>query len=324
MNLTQCTSSNEGSSFSVLQSLDIYIGPYRPLAFQFSLLSCALSFALYVLLVRCLDPLVSLALWALPEESAQHGHRHEVHPKERHVSQETSVRERLIGTVGEVRTILSFRISESALGDRLPPGWRPETFATGPQQGGNLRIAITEQLMVLDAEGRSAPTPRFAPLVVNARRAGMAEAVPVVISAYIWRAGDSTYDPYGNGISALSEVKRDSATSPDGVTTVDELWRFHSHDGDSIELALRFVRSVPIYGRRDFKIYSAVNPDFYRIYRLEHAEDVVMSKALNVDRRLAYSFSATGPRLSPLFDGTEELISVATLPWTRREVWLDQ
>lgn len=233
-------------------------------------------------------------------------------------------RERLVGTVGEVRTILCFRVSEGALGKRLPSGWRPEAFAAGPQQGGNLRIAITEQLMVLDAEGRSAPTPRFAPLVVNARRDGMAEAAPVVISAYTWRAGDGTYDPYGNGIAASSEVQRNSSTSTDGVTTADEAWRFRSRDGDSIELTLRFERGTPVHGRRDFKIYSAVKPEFYRIYRLEHAEDVVMSKALGVDRRLAFSFAAGGPRLSDIFDGTEELISVVSLPWTRREVWLDQ
>ena len=79
---------------------------------------------------------------------------------------------------------------------------------------------------------------------------------------------------------------------------------------------------APAYGRQDFKIYSGA-PEFYRIYRVEHGEDIIMSKPLGIDRTQSLAFKAIGPQLSRLFDGGAQLISIAALPWTRREVWLD-
>jgi hypothetical protein len=48
-----------------------------------------------------------------------------------------------------------------------------------------------------------------------------------------------------------------------------------------------------------------------------------MSKPLGIDRTRSLAFNAIGPQLSRLFDDSAQLISIAALPWTRREVWLD-
>jgi len=87
-------------------------------------------------------------------------------------------------------------------------------------------------------------------------------------------------------------------------------------------MALRYVCGTPVYGRRDFRIYSGSKPEFYRIYRVEHGEDLLMSRPPGIDRTQSLAFKATGPRLSRLFDGAE-FVSIAALPWTRRVVWVD-
>ena len=79
---------------------------------------------------------------------------------------------------------------------------------------------------------------------------------------------------------------------------------------------------VPAYGRHDFKIYSRARPEFYHIYRVEYGEDIIMSKPLGIDCTQSLAFEASGPQLSRLFDSAQ-FISIAALPWTRREVWLD-
>jgi hypothetical protein len=137
--------------------------------------------------------------------------------------------ERLLSTVAEVRTILCFRVSESALRERLPPEWKAVPDTDGAHAGANLRLPLTDQQMVLDADGKPRPAARFA----DAR------------------------------------------------------------------------------------------PEFYRIYRVEHGEDIIMSKPLAINRTQSLAFKAIGPQLSRLFDGGAQLISIAALPWTRREVWLD-
>lgn len=229
----------------------------------------------------------------------------------------------LLSTVGEVRTILCFKVPEGALRARLPPGWRVVPYADAANAGANLRIPLTDQQMVLGADGLSRPGIRFAPFVVPAMRDGMDGPTPIVMAALVAYVGEGSYDPYGNATPAKAEIQRSSSSGVDATTTIEQSWSFEAADGSRLSLALRYVGGTATYGRRHFKIYSGARPEFYRIYRLEHAEDVVMSKPLGIDRTQSYAFRATGSMLSQVFDGSEELVSISALPWSRREIWLD-
>ena len=70
--------------------------------------------------------------------------------------------------------------------------------------------------------------------------------------------------------------------------------------------------------------HSGVKPDFYRIYRIEQAADVVRSTATSTDRAQKYAFKATGAKLSPLFNGSEQLVSITSLPFYTRQVSLPE
>jgi hypothetical protein len=146
---------------------------------------------------------------------------------------------------------------------------------------------------------------------------------PIVIAVLTAHVGEGNYDPYGNAIWAKGEVRRCSTTGADAITAIEEAWSFECRDGTSLSLALRYVCGAPVYGRRDFKIYSGARPEFYRIYRVEHGEDIIMSKPLGIHRAQSLAFKAIGPQLSRLFDDSARLINITALPWTRREVWLD-
>jgi len=66
----------------------------------------------------------------------------------------------------------------------------------------------------------------------------------------------------------------------------------------------------------------AAKPDFYRIYRVEQATDVLRSTATGVDRIMKLSFKASGDKFGQLFDGTEQLISVVSIPYYSRQTSL--
>ena len=83
-----------------------------------------------------------------------------------------------------------------------------------------------------------------------------------------------------------------------------------------------FRSGVPARGKVEAKIHSAAKPAFYRIYRLEQAADVVRSTAASIDRVSKFSFKATGPTLGPIFDGTEQLISITSIPSYSRSIYL--
>ena len=44
--------------------------------------------------------------------------------------------------------------------------------------------------------------------------------------------------------------------------------------------------------------------------------------ATNVDRVTKFSLKATGPKIAPLFDGSQQLIAVTSVPWYSRQVSL--
>ena len=63
-------------------------------------------------------------------------------------------------------------------------------------------------------------------------------------------------------------------------------------------------------------------PEFFRIYRFEQGVDVVRGAGTGPERLQKVAFKAAGEKLSPLFDGTEQLISLTSVPWYQREIYL--
>src|SRR5256885_183706 len=75
-------------------------------------------------------------------------------------------------------------------------------------------------------------------------------------------------------------------------------------------------------GRQGARPHSACPPDFYRIYRVDQAADVVRSTATGTDRVQKVSFKVVGQPLTQLFDGTEQLISITSIPLYTRQLFL--
>ena len=55
---------------------------------------------------------------------------------------------------------------------------------------------------------------------------------------------------------------------------------------------------------------------------MEQATDVARSTATGVDRVSSVSVKMSGQKLAPFFDGSEQLISVTSIPWYSRQVYL--
>jgi hypothetical protein len=115
-------------------------------------------------------------------------------------------------------------------------------------------------------------------------------------------------------------MERRVRIDPAGTATVEESWELQSQDGDSIQLQVQYVRGTTTTGKAENLMYSAAKPDFYRIYRSEQAVDVV--RELGTDRVQKIIFKTSGAKLAPLFDGSELLIGVTSVPWYTRQTYL--
>jgi hypothetical protein len=128
--------------------------------------------------------------------------------------------------------------------------------------------------------------------------------------------------PYSVFGPADITIDRSVHTGPDGKSIVSESWQANAEDGSALDIQIEFVRGVPARGKVEARIHSAAKPEFYRVYRFEQAADVARSTATGVDRITKFSFKATGPKLAPIFDGGEQLISVTSVPNYARAIFL--
>jgi hypothetical protein len=228
--------------------------------------------------------------------------------------------EKLAASDISVRTLLTFRASDASVRNLLPPGWEPNSPAAGPTKGYNFGISLIDTLVVQDPEGKPiAPINTFV-LTVPAKKSGADTAGTMVFGGFTGQAAiPGAYGVFG---AARITVERRSLTDPEGKTVIDETWEAKAQDGSAIEVAAQFTRGMPTRGKVDARVYSAAKPEFHRIYRFEQVADVVRSLPAEIDRLTRFSIKAAGPKLSPLFDGTQELISITSVPSYIRSIYL--
>ena|ERR1700749_2765946 len=90
-------------------------------------------------------------------------------------------KDKLYGSTLDVRTVLSFKVADSAAQKLLPEGWQIEAPITGPSKGSNFSIVLLDQILAQDAEGKPVDAVRGAALVMPAKKQGMEKAVAVSI-----------------------------------------------------------------------------------------------------------------------------------------------
>jgi hypothetical protein len=227
--------------------------------------------------------------------------------------------EKYTGSNVDVRTILSFKASDGAVQKMLPEGWEVNSPAAGPSKGANLGLSLIDQITAQDAEGKPATTFRGAVFTIPAKKKGTDTAGTMVFTGLMSSGAPGAYGVY---VPAKAKVEREVETEADGKSTAEEKWEFKADDGSSIEVTIEYERGPALRNKVEAKVFSAAKPEFYRIYRFEQASDVARSTGNGVDRVGKISVKATGEKLAPLFDGAQQVISVTSIPWYSRQVYL--
>lgn len=229
-------------------------------------------------------------------------------------------KEKLSANDISVRAALTFKVPDAVVQKMLPAGFEVNSPTAGPTKGFNLGITFIDYLMVQDPDGKPMPAVTTVAMNVPSRRLSSGESVGVVVGGFI--AQLVAPGPYFNFGAAKIAVSRQSHTDADGKSIIDEAWQAKSDDGSVLEMQLQFARGTPDRRKIDAKNYSAAKPEFYRIYKTEQAVDVARSTATGVDRVTKFSLTASGPKLAPLFNGSEQLISITSVPFYSRSIYI--
>ena len=225
--------------------------------------------------------------------------------------------EKFDGTNVDVRTVLDFKVSDAAVQKLLPPGWEVNPATSGPSAGANLRVAFVDSLAAYDAQGKPTPPIRNLIFGIPAKKVGVPGALMLFV---LLSPGDG--GSYGVSMKSTNVVEHKIRHEPGVPTTVEESWEFKAENGHLVSLQIHYVRGVATRSKSEIRNYSQSKPEYFRIYRSDQGVDIVRGTDSGTERLKKYTFKASGEKLSSLFDGTEQLVSLTSLPWYQREIYV--
>jgi hypothetical protein len=217
----------------------------------------------------------------------------------------------------EVRTVLGFRVSPAAAQSLLPAGWQSVQLA-GPNQGVNLNVILTERALRETTDGKplDGGRSRSVIFVVPARETAGPGRGPVV-ALVLAPPPESVPGTYGVAVRSEIEMTRSRQFGAAGETG-SEAWSVVTSNDDRLQVEAKYTRATPVRQVMESKVYSG-STGAHRIYQTDQGVDV-MRGAVITDRVQSITFRATGSLFARIFDGSEQLVSVAAVPWHVRSV----
>ena len=230
---------------------------------------------------------------------------------------EARAQERAVGSNIDARTILSFKVAPASLAPWVPAGWELSPPASGPTAGANVQVTFADQLAASNAAGAPGAPVRYVLFAMPVRKVG-SDAAHLMIFNGLSPAGAG---PYGTNAKASEDVRR-SAQYRAGEALIVESWEFKADGGAAVSMQAQFVRGAIAREKSEARVYSQMKPEFSRIYRYEQGVDLVKGAGLASDRLQKLSMKVTGDPLARIFDGSEQLVTVNSIPWYTRDIFL--
>ena len=223
----------------------------------------------------------------------------------------------------ETRVALALRVPQAEAQKWLPAPWQVNPFASGPSKAANFLLMFRDRALILDAEGKpvAGGRDRGVVLLIPAKQAQTGETALHIVRVF---TVNPQFLPGAYKNSALATVRWEQslkASDLDSGVGV-EAWEVRDTAGGMIDFRVQYQRAVPTRSKPEVKAHGGLDPNFFRIYRIDRGEDVVKSIPAGVDRVQSYQLHVTMAELRKLFDGSEQLVSISVLPWYMRQVSL--
>jgi hypothetical protein len=221
------------------------------------------------------------------------------------------------------RLVLAFEVPARTAQAALPAEWQPAPIPSGPSAGANALLILVDGVALYDVDGKptAGGTNRFVVVAIPATNPKINASGAMIIAGFAAHP-DGAPGAYKNYTVAEITQERTVRTSGSGPGSAEESWRVRDTSGGTLSVRLTYDRIMPARAKSESKVYSAVEPTFFRIYRVEQGVDVVKSVVTRTDRVRGYEFQSTLSAFSKLFDGGEKLISITSIPWYVRQVYL--
>ncbi len=231
--------------------------------------------------------------------------------------------ESLLERSAETRMQLDFVVSDAALKRFLPPGWETDVATSGGAKDCNLRMIFVDRSDITAADGTPKGTSQLVYLEVPVKKSGGDLAGRMVIGGLTADPKDAP-GPFGVYQAAVSHRMERSTTGTGGQPIqTSEDWEFVGAGGERMELHLKYERRVARRGTGEIKLFSGADPSVYQIVKLAQGLDPMRNATVpSRDTVSAFQYKGTGGILATLFDGHERVVSIDSIHWNDRAVYL--
>ena len=231
--------------------------------------------------------------------------------------------ESLLERSAETRMQLDFVVSDAALKTFLPPGWETDVATSGGAKDCNLRMIFVDRSDITAADGTPKGTSQLVYLEVPVKKSGGDLAGRMVMGGLTADPKDAP-GPFGVYQAAMSHRMERSTTGLSGQPIqTSEDWEFVGPGGERMELHLKYERRVARRGTGEIKLFSGADPSVYQIVKLAQGLDPMRNATVpSRDTVSAFQYKGTGGILATLFDGHERVVSIDSIHWNDRAIYL--
>ncbi len=230
--------------------------------------------------------------------------------------------EKLSGTNIDFRTLIFLQAPDASVQNALPEGWEISPPPKGPFKDFNLVLVLIDGISALDADAKPVPPFKGVVIAVPARETGKDNRGVMVVSG-IASAG-SMPGAYGVYKAGQVEIFRQKRISSEEESVSEEKWAATSADKNSISVHLKYEHGASRQSDIKTKAHSGAKPEFFRVYRGKQVTELLRSTVLDVNKILDIEVSASGPAIQAMFDGTEKLVGVLSIPSYVRSIYLPE
>jgi hypothetical protein len=233
----------------------------------------------------------------------------------------TAQAETLIEHGAETRMQLDFAVPDAALKRFLPAGWETDVATSGGAKDCNLRLIFVDRSDITGADGTPKGASQLVYVEVPVKKAGLSGRM--VLDGLTASPKDAP-GPFGVYKAAVSHRMERTATETAGQAVVTaESWEFAGPNGERMELHLKYEQRAARRGVSEIKQISAADPNFYQIHKVIQGLDPMRNATVPTpDTVSAFSYLGKSAMLDALLDGKERVVSIDSIHWSDRAIYL--
>ena len=232
--------------------------------------------------------------------------------------------ETFIGSNVDNRIIVALQVGQAELQSWLPTSWQVSPIPKGPLKGTNLYLLFVDRLLDQDPKGKPARGGicRAVALAALAKHAQTGKPALFVIRIFAPHEDINLYNPYKNSVRAT--IRREYTVKGANLEpgAASDVWELRDSAGGIIKFQIEYQRALPRRVKQELRPRSSVEPDFFRIYRVDQGMDLIKSVPAGINRVQSYQLNVTVSELRKMFDGSEKVVGIIALPFYIRKLSL--